>query len=137
MRARSVSDWCLNQARTPVAHAPGSQVSVRHPMSDHIWAQDQIAAYVAGGLDAEESQRLEAHLRDCAACGEAFAQARTLDHSLASLFTPVKPAASLEDRMIYSLHVVRESRKARRRWARNALIGVAASVGLGGIGAGM
>src|SRR6266581_4343603 len=72
-------------------------------MSDHAWAQEQIAAHVDRGLEA--------------------------------LFAPMKPAPALEDRMVRSLHVIKAEDLARRRWQRNLAWSVAASVGLGAIGA--
>ena len=34
-------------------------------MSDHQWAQNGMAAYVAGGLEPAERERLETHLAQC------------------------------------------------------------------------
>ena len=35
-------------------------------LTDHAWSQEQIAAYLAGGLSAAETERLESHLRGTA-----------------------------------------------------------------------
>jgi hypothetical protein len=104
-------------------------------MSEHIWAQEQIAAYVAEGLTAEEKERFEAHWRECPECAAELERDRALDRGLGSLFASVRPAASLEDRMVRSLHVIKAVDLLRPRWKRNALIGIAASLGLGLAGA--
>src|SRR5262245_37656486 len=106
-------------------------------MSDHAWAQEQIAAHVAGGLDAPEAERLEAHARECPDCAAALGDPRDLDRGLDSLLAPMKPAAALEDRMIRSVHVIKAADLSRRRWKRNLIWAVAASVSLGAYGAGI
>jgi anti-sigma factor RsiW len=106
-------------------------------MSEHVWTQEQISAYVAGGLDAQESERLENHVRECPICGETVKEARALDRGLGSLFAGVRPNPALEDRLIRSLRTTSASDVLRRGWKRNLVWGVAASVGLGIAGAGM
>ena len=34
-------------------------------MSEHPWIQENLAAYLAGGLDATETSRLEQHVAGC------------------------------------------------------------------------
>ncbi len=106
-------------------------------MSDHTWTQESISAFVAGGLDLAESERLEAHIQDCPTCAADLAAARRLDHGLADLFAVARPAPGLEDRAVRAIRTAR----ARRRmlltgWRRTVAAGVAASVGLGVVGAG-
>lgn len=72
-------------------------------MSDHVWVQERAAAYLAGGLDAQEAERLEAHARDCPACGTVLADARRLDGGLSALFAGAHPDAGLEDRTVARL----------------------------------
>src|SRR5262245_45158737 len=74
-------------------------------MSDHAWAQESIAAYLAGGLSADEAARLEAHARECAQCAAAVDSARRLDRELDSLFASVRPGLDLEDRAIQKFRV--------------------------------
>jgi hypothetical protein len=69
-------------------------------MSDHAWVQENVAAYLAGGLDAQEAERLEAHARDCPACGAVLADAARLDSELSALFAGAHPGPELEDRAI-------------------------------------
>src|SRR5262245_31634971 len=78
-------------------------------MSDHVWAQDHVAASVVGGLTAEEAERFDGHVRDCPECTAAVGAARRLDAGMTSLFADVRPAVGLEDR------AVRSTRKVRRR----------------------
>jgi hypothetical protein len=103
-------------------------------MSDHAWVQEHVAAYVAGGLDAQEAERLEAHARDCPTCAAAVADARRLDDCLSNLFVSARPAPALEDRAVTRLRAAppRWPVLARRaRWAG----AVAAVLLLGVVGA--
>ena len=72
-------------------------------MSDHAWVQEHVAAYLAGGLDAQEAERLEAHARDCPACGAALAEGRTLDRGLRACSPALRPDPGLEDRAVARL----------------------------------
>ena len=72
-------------------------------MSEHAWTQDNLAAHVAGGLDAAERERLERHLADCFDCTSALENARAADRRLLALFKGVQPGPALEDRLIRSL----------------------------------
>jgi uncharacterized membrane protein len=72
-------------------------------MSDHIWSQENIAAFVAGGLTPAEVVRLESHLADCPACTRAVEEARQLERRLAPLRFGADPGPALEDRIIRGL----------------------------------
>ncbi|MGE3804842.1 MAG: DUF4349 domain-containing protein [Gemmataceae bacterium] len=74
-------------------------------MSDHSWTTDNLASYVAGGLEAAERDRLDQHVGTCAACQQALAEAKSFDRELVSLFVTDRPRPGLEDRMIQSLRV--------------------------------
>ena len=64
-------------------------------MSDHTWAEEHVAAYLAGGLDAAEAERLEAHARECRTCAAAIAAARRLVGGLSALFAGVRPGPEI------------------------------------------
>ncbi|WP_171470534.1 DUF4349 domain-containing protein [Frigoriglobus tundricola] len=102
-------------------------------MSEHVWVQEHAAAYLAGGLDAQEAERLEAHARDCPACSSALAAAQQLDGVLSELFTTARPDPELGDRAVARLRAVPQ-RKALRRAARWAAA-VAAVLLLASVGA--
>jgi hypothetical protein len=107
-------------------------------MSDHAWVQEHIAAAVADGLTPEESERLNAHVRDCPECSADLALARTADRRLRSLFNRDWPGPALEDRAIRSLHAAAaRKRRLLSGWRRKLAVGVAASVGLTVTGAGV
>jgi hypothetical protein len=74
-------------------------------MTDHTWSQEQIATYLAGGLSAQEAERLEQHALECAECAAALAAAKHLDRGLGTLFSPLRPQPGLEDRAILSIRV--------------------------------
>ena len=68
-------------------------------MSEHAWTRENIAAFVAGGLDAAEAERLEGHVNECLECAAALQNARTLDQGLDALFVASRPGPALEDRI--------------------------------------
>jgi anti-sigma factor RsiW len=101
-------------------------------MSDHAWILENLESYSAGGLEPDERDRLEQHVRSCSPCARALEKARSLDRTMESLFTPVRPEAALEDRLIWVL------RSRSRRWIRRQIIAAAAAVILlAALGAGL
>src|SRR5262249_5414783 len=106
-------------------------------MTDHAWVQEHIAAAVAGGLTAAEAERFDAHVRDCPECATALADARTLDRDLGTLFADVRPGPALADRTIDALRAAKVRRMILSGWKGKLAVGLAASVGLGAIGAGV
>src|SRR5437588_1792094 len=103
-------------------------------MSEHAWVLENIASYVAGGLEAAERERLETHTAGCDACGRALAKARAFDRSLDTLFTNVRPTPLFEDRVIQSLRTRRPGRSLRwLGWVAAA----AAVIVVGVVGAGL
>ena len=105
-------------------------------MSDHAWVQEHVAAYLAGGLDAQEAERLEAHARECPECAAALERARRLDSGLLALFADAHPAPGLEDRAIARMRAAPERKRLvlnrRAKWAMAAaavlLLGVIGGV---------
>lgn len=98
-------------------------------MSDHAWTQDHVAAAVVGGLSAEEAERFDAHVRDCADCAAAVATARRMDGRLTGLFADVRPGPGLEDQVVTLTRTPpgRRIKLVRRfpRWAVAALVLIA------------
>jgi hypothetical protein len=105
-------------------------------MSEHAWTQENVAAYVAGGLDAEEGQRIERHVAECAECAAALGACRGLDRSLETLFADARPAAGLEERAVAALRKASLSPWARMSWGQKLAWGTAATVAIGLTGAG-
>src|SRR5262249_11783638 len=105
-------------------------------MSEHAWVHDNLVAYVAGGLDAAEGERVEAHAAECEACAAALRDARAFDRDMDSLFAATRPSPAMEDRLI---KVFRATSRPRRfsPWHRKLAWGAAAAIGLGATGAGM
>src|SRR5438067_12953401 len=106
-------------------------------MSDHNWVLENLESYSAGGLNAEERERLESHLPECSSCSQALHDIRASDQQLESLFAPVRPKPGFEDRMIYSLRTA--SAKNGFRLPMIGWIGAsaAAAVVVGVVGASM
>jgi hypothetical protein len=106
-------------------------------MSDHNWVLENLESYSAGGLDAQERERLEAHLPGCASCSQALQDIRASDQELESLFAPVRPKPGFEDRMISTLRTA--STKNGFRMPMIGWIGAsaAAAVMVGVVGASM
>src|SRR5262245_32985835 len=105
-------------------------------MTEHHWTQEHVAAAVAGGLNTEEAERFDAHVRDCPECAAAVADARKLDRGLGTLFARVRPGPGLEDDVIRALRATRVRRRlVLSGWKPKLAFGVAASIGLGITGA--
>src|SRR6266849_2901589 len=106
-------------------------------MSDHNWVLENLESYSAGGLNAEERERLESHLPECLSCSQALQDIRVSDQQLDSLFAPVRPKPGFEDRMISSLRTA--SAKNGFRLPMIGWIGAsaAAAVVVGVVGASM
>lgn len=104
-------------------------------MTDHVWVQEHVAAYLAGGLDAQEAERLEAHARECSVCEQTLVEARQLDAGLRALFADAQPDLALTDRVVARLRTGPALRwptfSRRAKWAA----AIAAVVLLGVIGA--
>jgi hypothetical protein len=104
-------------------------------MSEHAWTQEQIAAYVMGGLTAEERERAERHVRDCADCASTLAAERGTDRSLQALFADVRPGLELEDEAVRSTRTVRPRRFAVTNWAPRLALAAVLLLALGMVGA--
>ncbi|VTR95162.1 : zf-HC2 [Gemmata massiliana] len=100
-------------------------------MSDHIWAQEHIAAHIAGGLDPREIERLEAHARDCPACGAALTEARRLDRALSNLFAGAGAGPGLEDRAVARLRDAVLRRPGLGPTAKRCALAAASALALG------
>jgi hypothetical protein len=75
-------------------------------MSEHTWVQENLAGYVAGGLDADEREQLEEHLAECTDCTRILAELRAADRKLEGIFAGDRPSAALEHRSIQRLRQV-------------------------------
>ncbi len=72
-------------------------------MSDHAWVVENLAAYLADGLEPAERERLDQHTAECASCAAALVAASDVDAALSGLFAAARPGPALEDRVIQSL----------------------------------
>src|SRR5438132_13358424 len=72
-------------------------------MSEHVWTQENLAAHIAGGLDAAERERLQRHVAECFDCASDLEGARAADRRLLAVFKDVQPGPVLDDRMIRTL----------------------------------
>src|SRR4051794_10212380 len=116
---------------TPVSGSGPMRFSQEAIMSEHVWIHDNLAAYIADGLDAGERERVEQHLAECADCFRAVAEVQALDRKLGQLFAPVHPGPDLEDAAIQRL---RQRRPRRLRLGRGLwVVGTAAAVAFVGL----
>jgi hypothetical protein len=107
-------------------------------MSEHAWVLENLACYVAGGLSAEEHQRLESHVAECASCAQALEELRSVDGQMEDLFAAARPDAALEDRSIQALRELPPRRRKLRFFPyRKLMWAVAAAVLAGCLGAGL
>jgi hypothetical protein len=105
-------------------------------MSEHMWVHENLASYVADGLDSAERDRLERHIAECPECTSARDDAQALDRKLGQLFVDARPGPSLEDDLVQQL---RQQRQRNLRFSRGVkVVWAAAAVALLAIiGAGM
>ena len=103
-------------------------------MADHPWIHENLATYLAGGLDANETSRLEQHVATCKPCAQALGEARHLDQEMRSIFRDAQPEPAFEDRAIERVRKVRMRRwPGMLRYAKYAAA-AAAVLGVAGVG---
>src|SRR3954452_22190549 len=95
-------------------------------MAKHAWIQENLAAYLAGGLDADETARLEDNVSGCPNCARDLAETRQADQTLTALFSTALPDAALEDRLVQALRKPRAQRFPQLRRYRMIAAAVAA-----------
>jgi hypothetical protein len=106
-------------------------------MSEHAWVLENVACFLADGLDSNERERFEMHVAECADCRKALVDARELEHDLQNLFSPVRPRSDLEDRMIRALDLRARSRLRPRGRTVKVVLAIAAVVLVAVIGGGV
>ncbi len=82
-------------------------------MSEHSWTLENLAAYLADGLEPAERERLDRHAAECETCVAALADARRVDGALTGLFAATRPGPILEDRVIQSLRTRAQASRMR------------------------
>lgn len=92
-------------------------------MSNHAWAEENLAAYTMGGLSKQERGDLESHLADCADCTAVLSDSLDVEKVMDDLFAHARPDAGLEDRVLQGLR-----RKPARRGNWLMFVGSAAAV---------
>jgi hypothetical protein len=100
-------------------------------MSNHNWTQENLDAYLAGGLTADERRSVELHIEACAECAQALEESRKLEQLMDDLFIEARPDAALEERAIAKLRRARITRASAMRFVAAA----AAVLVLGLVGA--
>ena len=97
-------------------------------MSEHAWVQDNLDAYVTGGLSPQECERVDRHVKSCSECAHLNAEISEMEHLMEGICARVRPDAGLEDRAINRL---RRAPKPRLQWLR--FVAAAAAVVLLGM----
>lgn len=104
-------------------------------MSKHTWVLEHIASYLAGGLDADERERLRDHTAGCADCAQALKEAQAMDTALENLFVASRPSATMEDRLIQRLRNSRPASSPLKYWIPRIVAAVAAVIMVALLGA--
>ncbi len=97
--------------------------------------EEEIGAYLSGGLSADERRAFEAHVAGGEACAKALAEGREVEEKMIAVFGDARPGVGFEDRVIQKLRGVR----VRRRLVLHPIVwrtaaSVAAAVVLAGTG---
>jgi hypothetical protein len=82
----------------------------------HAAFREQIAAFLTGGLDAEEQARFDAHAAACEACAAELTSAQQAEDRMTALFTSALPPMGFEDGLIQRLRLG-SSRRGWNPWA--------------------
>jgi hypothetical protein len=104
-------------------------------LDEHNWFDDHAAAFVMGGLTADERERIESHARDCTMCAARLAGLAQTDQTMNHLFASLRPSAGFEQAIIDRLN--RPMRLAAAKvnpFVRRAAVAAAAAIVLGGFG---
>jgi hypothetical protein len=72
-------------------------------MSEHTWVQENLTAFVAGGLEPAEIERLRQHAASCPECDAELGQAGAFDRQVKALLADAVPGPALEDRLVRKL----------------------------------
>lgn len=78
-------------------------------MAEHV--ESQIEALLAGRLDDEREQELEAHLRRCDRCSERYRSEAEAISDLAATLPPLKPSLDLKARIMDNIEPVGRFRR--------------------------
>ncbi len=97
-------------------------------MSEHAWVLENIAGYVAGGLESAEREQLAQHVAGCPECARVLEETEALDRRLVPLFADERPSAALEDDLIQMLRTVPQRRRLQISWKVKTGLAVAAGV---------
>jgi glycine cleavage system regulatory protein len=90
---------------------------------DHIWFTEQLATYLAEGLEGDERAQFEAHAAECEDCRAQLEEARRVESRLSQLFADATPTAGFEDRIISRLR----EKPNRRIWIHPFVMKAAAT----------
>ncbi len=82
---------------TDMPNDPPNIPPIPPPESEHAWIHDHLAAHLAGGLDAAERQRFDAHINACSDCFDAFTEARDSDRLLQRTLGALAPVSTAQD----------------------------------------
>jgi len=102
---------------------------------EHNWFSDHAAAYVVGGLSADERARVESHAAACGDCAGHLSALQQTDQTMNNLFACMRPTAGFEQAIIDRLD--RPMRLVNRKvnpFVRRAAVAAAAAIVLGGFG---
>ncbi len=102
------------------------------PESDHAWVHDNLAAYLAGGLDPAERARLDDHINGCPDCFDAFTEGRDADRGVSRALSGLTPGEGFHERLMAGFRaktIVRPGRLFIRRagYAAAACVALAAT----------
>src|SRR4051794_12323026 len=103
------------------------------PESPHAWIHENLAAYLAGALDAAERERFDAHINACVDCFDAFTEARDADRTLQRTLGTLVPDTKLEEHLVTAFRE-KSMKRTTHLFIRRASYAAAACVALAATG---
>ena len=104
--------------------------------SDHAWFKERIGAFVAGGLDADDSKRFNAHQNQCPDCATRLEKIAHVDTAMQDALRDLQPRGigHLDARIIQALRKEDAKRSRFSPFFKNAAAACAAMVLCGVLG---
>ncbi len=84
-------------------------------MSEHLWVQESLPLYSAGGLNVADRGRVQRHVGQCRECQRTLDELGELNREMSALFAETRAASELGETMVARLRTTETTVKPQRR----------------------